>query len=55
MRNKQGKLQILIHKGKYNIVTIFETWWDEIHDWNIDLNCLKETDQTKEEVEIYYV
>lgn len=25
----------------YNIVAVPETWWDEIYDWNVPINCYK--------------
>ena len=32
MGNKQNELELLVHEGKYDLIGITETWWD---DWNI--------------------
>ena len=34
MGNKQDELELLIHEGKYDLIGITETWWDDSHDWN---------------------
>ena len=35
MGDKQNELELLIHEGKYDLIGITETWWDDSHDWNI--------------------
>uniref|UniRef100_A0A8D0BMQ2 NADH dehydrogenase [ubiquinone] 1 alpha subcomplex subunit 12 n=1 Tax=Salvator merianae TaxID=96440 RepID=A0A8D0BMQ2_SALMN len=37
MGNKQGELEILAQENKYDIIGITETWWDNTHDWNTEL------------------
>ena len=31
--NKQEKLETVVQLGKYDLIAITETWWDELHDW----------------------
>lgn len=38
MGNKQGELDIMRHKGKDDITWVTKTWWDESHQWNIELD-----------------
>lgn len=33
----QGELEILIDKQKFDIIGIVETWWDNLHDWNVKI------------------
>ena len=35
MGNKQNELELLIPEGKYDLIGITETWWDDSHDLNI--------------------
>ena len=39
--NKQDELELLIQQNKYDIIGITETWWDETHDWNVDIGGYK--------------
>ena len=32
--NKQEELETVAQLGKYDLIAIMETWWDESHDWN---------------------
>lgn len=41
MRNKQGKLEVLLHKHMYDIVAITKTLGAETPDWNILLEGYK--------------
>ena len=34
MGNKQEELETLVQLGKYDLIGITETWWDESHNWN---------------------
>ena len=34
MGNKQEELETMVQLGKYYLIAITETWWDESHDWN---------------------
>jgi len=34
MGNKQEELETVVQLGKYDLIAIMETWWDESHDWN---------------------
>ena len=35
MGKKQNELGLLLHEGKYDLIGITETEWDDSHDWNI--------------------
>ncbi|XP_060139070.1 uncharacterized protein LOC132593239 [Zootoca vivipara] len=37
MGNKQDELELLVQQTKYDIIGITETWWDESHDWNVQI------------------
>ena len=32
--NKQEELETVVQLGKYDLIDITGTWWDESHDWN---------------------
>ena len=34
MGNKQEELETVVQLGKYDLIAIMETGWDESHDWN---------------------
>jgi len=34
MGNKQEELETIIQQDDYDLVTITETWWDNLHDWH---------------------
>ena len=34
MGNKQEELETMAQLGKYDLIAITETWWDESHSWN---------------------
>ena len=34
MGNKQEELETVVQLGKYDLIAIMETWWDESHNWN---------------------
>jgi len=34
MGNKQEELETVVQLGKYDLIDITGTWWDESHDWN---------------------
>jgi len=34
MGNKQEELETMVQLGKYDLIAIMETWWDELHSWN---------------------
>ena len=34
MGNKQEELETMAQLGKYDLIAITETWWDESHAWN---------------------
>ena len=34
MGNKQEELETVVQLGKYDLIAITETWWDESHDCN---------------------
>ena len=34
MGNKWEELETVAQFGKYDLIAITETWWDESHDWN---------------------
>ena len=34
MENKQEELETMVQLGKYELIAIMGTWWDESHDWN---------------------
>ena len=34
MGNKQEELEAVVQLGKYDLIAIMETWWDESHNWN---------------------
>jgi len=34
MGNKQEELEAIIQQNGYDLVTITETWWDNLHDWH---------------------
>lgn len=50
--NRENK--VLVYEGRYDIVAISDTWWDETYDWNIVLKE-KETDSTKEGEELHHM
>ena len=35
MGNKQEELEAVVQLGKYDLIAIMETWWDESHNWNL--------------------
>ena len=35
MGNKQEELEAMVQLGKYDLIAIMETWWDESHNWNL--------------------
>ena len=41
MGNKQNELGLLTHEGKYDLIGITETGWDDSHDWNIAIEGCK--------------
>ena len=58
MGNKQNKLELLIHEGKYDLIGITETLWDDSHDWNIAIegyNLFKITEEIEREAELLYM
>ena len=34
MGDKQEELEAVVQLGKYDLIAIMETWWDESHNWN---------------------
>jgi len=34
MGNEQEELEAIIQQDGYDLVTITETWWDNLHDWH---------------------
>lgn len=56
----RNKFEVPVYEGRYDIVAIIETWWDETHDWNVLLEGYnfkkKQTPALrKEEVKLHYM
>ena len=34
MGNKQEELEAIVQQGKYDIIAITETWWEDTHNWS---------------------
>lgn len=49
---QQEELEVLKHEGRYDLVDITETWWDEIQGWSVNVESImhwKGINQTKGE------
>ncbi|PKU35646.1 egf-like repeat and discoidin i-like domain-containing protein 3 [Limosa lapponica baueri] len=41
MGNKQEELEAIVQQESYDVVTITETWWDNLHDWSAAMDGYK--------------
>ncbi|PKU43055.1 rna-directed dna polymerase from mobile element jockey- hypothetical protein [Limosa lapponica baueri] len=41
MGNKQDELEAMVQQDSYDVVAFTETWWDESHNWNAEMNGYK--------------
>lgn len=45
--NKQNDLEIMVCKENYDFISITGAWWDNSHDWNINVRgifCFRTSD-----------